>query len=50
METLDDGHDYRDTSLSRHQYNCEEACCSFLVPMWLELILEITCLELIAAW
>ena len=51
METLDDGRDYEDTSLSRHQYYCEETCWSFfLVPTWLELVLEITCLELIAAW
>ena len=50
METFDDGRDYEDTSGSRHQYYREEMCWSFLVPTWLELVLEITCLELVAAW
>ena len=50
METLDDGCDYEDTPLSRHQYYYEETCWSFLVPTWLELVLVPACLELVAAW
>jgi hypothetical protein len=29
METVDDGYNYEDTSLSSHQYYCEETCWSF---------------------